>query len=50
MLDLNFQVEGGEPERSAAIPTLLFKVRMEVTKYCPSDADPFGRAPLPGTN
>jgi Family of unknown function (DUF6084) len=33
MLDLNFQVEGAEPERSAAIPALLFKVRaMEATK------------------
>ena len=52
MLDLNFQVEGAEPERSAAIPTLLFKVRTTEgrAKYCRSDVDPFGRSPLPGAN
>lgn len=40
MPDLNFQVEGGEPQRFAAAPLLLFKLRI-------TEVVPAGREPTP---
>lgn len=40
MIDLNFQVDGAEPERFAAVPVLLFKLRLR-------EAAAPGRPPTP---
>src|SRR5919204_267954 len=40
MPDLNFQVEGAEPERYAAAPQLLFRLRL-------TEAPPAGARPTP---
>ena len=49
MPDLNFQVEGAEPQRFAAAPLLLFKLRVTeaVAAGRGADADPRRRPPLP---
>lgn len=36
MPELNFQVEGAAPERFAAVPTLLFKLRVSQTAAEPT--------------
>ena len=35
MPDLNFQVEGAEPQRFAAAPLLLFKLRISAARLTP---------------
>ena len=51
MPDLNFRVEGAEPQRFAAAPLLLFKLRVtEAAAAGHADADPRRRAPLPGAH